>query len=741
MVVFLWNNLFHGAVNFTPAVGTNDYMDTNIPFRQFYNNKINQGKLPIWSKDISSGYPILAEGQIQALNPLNLLTTKLPANTSYAVSLAIAYFIIFIFTYLYLREIKLSSYASLLGAVAAAFSGFAANERMHLGMLNSFAFFIGMLWLIEKQVKSGKLLFSLLAGFVLGLSILSGHPQIIIYSLLFIYFYWSVRWMIEREQTKELKDKKTEELNNDMSYMTNRTYKTNVVIFIIGVFLYTLIGLGIGAGQLIPQYEFTVNSTRAAGLTSSTLGRYTMNFDDLVSFVSPFANYSKDRSVRGFATNGWPMDEKYIYMGIIPIILALAALYMGRKNVFVWIFSLTCVLAFIFSMGDKTPFGAILGVPPLSYFRIPFRILFLSGFSVSVLAAVGVERIINSLTRYKAYKRYIIFGTLFISGIVFIDLKSKVLKLYPEVNGSEWLKEPEAVRYLKENLKDQERVTEEVYFEMSFPYYVNNPKLWDDPRMHKNLRNSLPIFNNLLYSIPKNTPAANSGGLKIARYNELEAEISFNGFKYNVDGTIGVADTFLFLNRIMGVKYILSNKQFQSPVTMLSKKINLGENTAPLYIYEFFDYFPRQFLVPHAEKAKPEDIKNHLLKADFEPLQKIFIEEDPGWGAAGGYSANSHFVSYEDMKVVIKTQASGDGFLFLSDTYYPGWRAWVDGQETEILRANYAFRAVKVPEGEHEVVYRYEPESLRRGVKISLISLIGLTGLISLLGVKRIFRF
>ena len=66
------------------------------------------------------------------------------------------------------------------------------------------------------------------------------------------------------------------------------------------------------------------------------------------------------------------------------------------------------------------------------------------------------------------------------------------------------------------------------------------------------------------------------------------------------------------------------------------------------------------------------------------------------------------------------------GFLFVSDQYYPGWQATVDGSAVPIHRANYAFRVVRVPEGESMVVFRYRPESLRIGAAVSGISLLAL---------------
>jgi uncharacterized membrane protein YfhO len=69
--------------------------------------------------------------------------------------------------------------------------------------------------------------------------------------------------------------------------------------------------------------------------------------------------------------------------------------------------------------------------------------------------------------------------------------------------------------------------------------------------------------------------------------------------------------------------------------------------------------------------------------------------------------------------------APANSFLFLSDAYYPGWNAYVDGVKTEIYRANYAFRAVHLPAGRHTVEFVYAPGSFTVAALISLAALLG----------------
>jgi uncharacterized membrane protein YfhO len=79
--------------------------------------------------------------------------------------------------------------------------------------------------------------------------------------------------------------------------------------------------------------------------------------------------------------------------------------------------------------------------------------------------------------------------------------------------------------------------------------------------------------------------------------------------------------------------------------------------------------------------------------------------------------------------VTIRAALAGEGWLVLADTYYPGWAAWVDGERATVLRANGAFRAVKLEAGEHTVQFEYRPRSFVAGAVISGLSGAALAGL------------
>jgi uncharacterized membrane protein YfhO len=81
--------------------------------------------------------------------------------------------------------------------------------------------------------------------------------------------------------------------------------------------------------------------------------------------------------------------------------------------------------------------------------------------------------------------------------------------------------------------------------------------------------------------------------------------------------------------------------------------------------------------------------------------------------------AEVRVIRYGTNGLEIEVDSSAEGYLFLSDPFYPGWRAEVDGQTAEIVPANYAFRAVAVTPGVHRVVMTFRPATWYAGAAIT----------------------
>jgi hypothetical protein len=140
-------------------------------------------------------------------------------------------------------------------------------------------------------------------------------------------------------------------------------------------------------------------------------------------------------------------------------------------------------------------------------------------------------------------------------------------------------------------------------------------------------------------------------------------------------------------------------------------------------IYENLDILPRAYLV-HRARVEPDDLAavEAMRSPDFVPGEEIILAEGERLAGQTGGADEVRITRYEAERVEVKVRAASEGYLLLGDTYYPGWEVTVDGQRARLLRANLMFRAVHLPPGEHTVLFRYVPNSLRIGAIISLIT-------------------
>jgi len=148
-------------------------------------------------------------------------------------------------------------------------------------------------------------------------------------------------------------------------------------------------------------------------------------------------------------------------------------------------------------------------------------------------------------------------------------------------------------------------------------------------------------------------------------------------------------------------------------------------------IYENQKALPRVFLVPEVKVIQnSKKILNTLSDPAFNPLQTaIFEEEPPQLGSKNLSGSSLAIIKYETNKVEMGAKLTADGFLIFSDPYYPGWKVYIDGKEDKIYRANYLSRGIALKKGEHEVIFKFEPKSVERGLYISSATMIIIIGL------------
>ncbi|MBI5650661.1 MAG: YfhO family protein [Chloroflexi bacterium] len=149
-------------------------------------------------------------------------------------------------------------------------------------------------------------------------------------------------------------------------------------------------------------------------------------------------------------------------------------------------------------------------------------------------------------------------------------------------------------------------------------------------------------------------------------------------------------------------------------------------------LYENHDAMPRAFLAHNARVVDDEAALKEISRDDFKPRDTLLLASGASLRARDPNLSGefARIDEYAPERVVISARANTDAYLVLTDSWYPGWIARVDGIETPIERADYIFRAVRLAPGEHRVEFEFRPASLLIGAIISGIALIALLGVV-----------
>jgi len=182
---------------------------------------------------------------------------------------------------------------------------------------------------------------------------------------------------------------------------------------------------------------------------------------------------------------------------------------------------------------------------------------------------------------------------------------------------------------------------------------------------------------------------------------------------------------------------MLNVKYFSSTSPKLpgrfQKIISLKRGRLSVSLYRNPNLFPRAFLVKNCVFEKEiQVVYKNIFSKDFDPTKTVYLDERPTEVFAQNDSKASatdtvSILEYEPQRIKMRARVnSADRWLFLSDTYYPGWKAWVDGKSTKIYKANCAFRAIHLQPGDHEILWRYDPILFKIGSAITLMTIFGL---------------
>jgi uncharacterized membrane protein YfhO len=233
----------------------------------------------------------------------------------------------------------------------------------------------------------------------------------------------------------------------------------------------------------------------------------------------------------------------------------------------------------------------------------------------------------------------------------------------------------------------------------------------------------------------RGTASQNNGNYNA--YFMLEDFYGYSGIKprsyEDLIETVGPVNQTLW--RLLNVKYIVADQQIPWPgFELISQK---GKEV----VYKNTNALPRVYFVNKVGTKSDLSVLSDIKSNSFDPKNIAFVEVNAPKVDVPDSTATIEITKYKDETISVSANASGNNFLFLGNTYIPtGWKAYIDGNKTEIYKVDHGFMGIVVPKGKHNVEFRYAPSSfyLSKYVVLSL-SALTLLGLLAgiLLEIKR----
>lgn len=751
--IYFYKPALLGEVFITGDMTTSDLCNLNFPTRGFLDRCLHQGIWPLWTTDIYCGFPVFAEGEMGGLYPLSLLLFGLfPDWIAYNYLIILNFMLSGIFFFAYARVIGLNQFPAFIGAVAFTFCGFFVTHLKHANLITASCWLPLLFLCVEKLVRDKGLIWAVCGGLVFACQILAGHFQMAYYSMLGAGFYllfricskiWDASPYRVQSEVMPKKKKRQPQKQKHASMDACVTSRTNPVSndtlqYLIGFALIGIIGVGISAIQILPTYEFTGLATRASGLSFQDAVAWPYKIQQLITLIFPYyygdpAQATYQRDIGGQMTLFW---ENCGYVGILPLFLGIFGFCVYcTRNTFVRLFGLMAVLSLLLTLGNYTPLFELLWkyMPGLKFFRFPNRFLLLFDFSILVLSGFGIAFLMERLKTFKA--KGVIQSSICL--LIILDLFNFGMRHNPTISPKTWLTYPESVKFLK---KDKE---------MSRIYSFGGDESWSmvhtmsggwkgDLGLYVAHRGVLQPNSNMDYGIQSSDGYPAFAPQRLAAIHNFYRNMdNISLYKHSMDDPLGFAapkPQFTKLLGIQNVKYITTFWELKSPDLSEVHQTRFKGTMPPLRIYENKAVIPRILCVPKAEVIPNEtDIINHLTSPDFNPYTTVILEKTPHYlhqvpMSTKTTGSTAQFISYQPLRVSIQASMDSNGFLLLNDTWYPGWKAFVDKKETEIYRANFIFRAIALTKGKHKIEFIYTPTSFNQGCWISISCLILIVG-------------
>jgi len=690
-----------------------DVIRQMYPWKTLAVDLLKQGQWPLWNPFNFAGTPLLANAQSSIFFPGTLLFLFLPYIDAWIAHVVLLPLLFSVFIYIYLRSLKLSNLAAVFGAIAASNISAVTVWSEQLIFIQTILFLPLILWAIERFDQTKRTIFLWLIPIFLAFGIFGGHPQTTVYVFLITLGYLFYKRVPRR---------------------------------LIGPIM--IIGLGLAAIQLLPSLELYGNSAREVSATKDLFFTSALPWQNLTTILIPdfFGNPATGNFV------GRDYGNFQAYFGVAALLLALVALIKTfRQQNMVLFFAALAAPGLIFSLPPFAYVFYYLKIPILSS-GYPSRIIVIFQFAATILSAYGFDYLLKN--RQPLGKRTwlgIILPALFFVGLATIALLHKfnipLTKSYLLLMCLIWAGTVVAIKFHRLRLLlIAIAIFEYAYFfnkyqpfalgKFVFPPHPVFTYLEQNAGQDRFFGFDRAYVDNNFATYYRVFSAEGYDPLYIRRYGELLN----SGKKGQLDREVPRSDAWIesknttnrdLIMNLLGIKYVIDKTddpgvEWEPNLYMFPKdQYDMVWRINKWKIFARKSVLPRMFLANnYIVETDGNKIINRIYDKNFDSRQTLVLETDPKLSGLDNSTGSAAIAYYSPNVVKINTKASAPKLLFLSDSYYPGWQATVDGKFVEIFRADYTLRAIPIPAGEHAVVFEYQPWSFKVGAMVSGISMI-----------------
>jgi len=702
----------------------------------------------LWTSLLFGGFPLAAEPQNQTWYWIRYLVPQSPIGWNLFVIMA--YVLSATFTYGYVYQLTRHRLAAAVSGIAYGMTGFLIALLPHTNIVHSAAWIPLTIWSLQEQRQHPSLSspWFIIESFAVATAILAGHPQICVYclelDLLFIIY-----------------------VTCTLGAGSFRYF----VVTILGI----VSGLALASVQIIPSIELWRLSVRSTLPFQEFIGG-SFPLRQSIQLLFPFIFGVSPHSFYGLPYVGyWNFGNLVAYVGILPLMLSSIALASqaksGQPDTDVWFWLTIACLAFVLALGGGTPIGSIpFYIPGYNLFRVPARHFVELSFAVSIMAGLGTAVVVK-----RAVSACHVFSTIGTTGVLMgitalVEGESRAASastfLSPFMTPS--IVVPCAVfllsssclviTYYRANSRWCQRLLLlTLFIDLgSFGWFCNwryetaPTSLWTGPIYALKYRSllqrsaqrlvsiqgafapetSLPPNLGELWNIPNATgygsliPSSISRFLKMSRINGISSG-DVNGHWWSAENQ--TLD-------LLAVRYIfLPEARWRAIASSIDKtallRWHVAESIEHTAVVENLRAARRAWLVTKVKEASPEAILRTIQTSRmpdgsvFDGSRIALIDEQaPDVRSELARPPSGVWIErLTDTRVVVRVRTTNPCLLVLSDLYYPGWRATIDGTPSHIYRTDYVLRGVAVPRGTHIVAFSFWPISVAVGVSMSAI--------------------